>query len=85
VPLPVVAGALLQSLLATSAVRQPLRDSIIKPYLAGPPRESDRYVLPVIKAYLDADRFMMAPVDKVRSKVDPIMEMVRARRASSGG
>lgn len=81
-PLPVAAALLLRSLLATSAVRGPVRDGLIKPYLEGPPRESDRYVLPVIQAYLGADKFMMAPVDSARARIDPIMEMVRARRAS---
>jgi hypothetical protein len=69
---------LLRSLVATSAVRQPIR-GMAQSYLNLPPNAGrDRIVLPAIQAYLNVDRAMMKPVDTMGAR-DPMVEMAMER------
>jgi hypothetical protein len=54
---------ILQSLVASAAVRKPIRDAATR-YVFGPKHKRlDPYILPLIKAWDTADRTLFKPLD----------------------
>jgi hypothetical protein len=66
---------LLQSLLATTALRTPLREAGIS-YLKHPHKRLDPYVVPVLKAWYKADKTIMKPVDWAAAYADSLRNRI---------